>query len=76
VAGCLMRPMTTQRVRRASNALHRALHVVPEDGLCDENGLVDFNAGEAELLREAIDTARPLVDEARPRMARVRLLVI
>lgn len=61
-------------VSRAANALHRALNVVPEDDLRDENGLLDTESVEAVELQVAIDKARPLMDEARAHWTRVTLL--
>lgn len=60
---------------RAANALHRALHVVPEDGLLDEHRRRDPDSEEAKKLLTAIDEARPGVDEARANFTRVQLLV-
>lgn len=59
---------------RAQNALHFVLNVVPEDDLRDENGNIDYTAVEAEKLQQAIDVARPLIDEARAHYTRVTLL--
>lgn len=51
---------------RASNALHRAVNLVPEEDLLDENGLVDYGSDDVERLRSSVDEARILVDEAAP----------
>src|SRR3954465_12262063 len=59
---------------RAQNALHHVLNVVPEDDLRDENGNIDYTGDQARKLQEAIDAARPLIDEARAHYARVTLL--
>jgi hypothetical protein len=59
-------------VSRASNALHRTIHLLEPEDLRFENGL--FDQAEIARLNASCDEARPLVDEARNHFARTQLL--